>query len=164
MAVYHTWRNGNSVDAKMVHYYENNHDFNGGQSVGTFPVILVKLATSSLPLQITLNFKQNGSKWVLFRAQHYLGGEWRNEGMNPKAIENLLSGAELYVTITWHRFFLELSQVVLASIVGMRAPEIRMRSSHRATGERKICCCLLVHISKTMFVFRRLKFRVMSWK
>ena len=25
--------------------------------------------------------------------------------MNPKAIKKLLSGADSYVTITWHRFF-----------------------------------------------------------
>lgn len=34
-----------------------------------------------------------------------LGGEWRNEGMNAKAIKKVLSVAESYVTITWHRFF-----------------------------------------------------------
>ena len=39
-----------------------------------------------------------------------------------------------------------------------------MSSSHRATGERKICCCLLVYISKATFFFRRLKFRVKSRK
>lgn len=65
------------MDAKMVHYDENNHEYNGGQKCweGTFPVILVKIANSSLPPQTMLNFKENALKWVFFRAQYYLGGE-----------------------------------------------------------------------------------------
>ena len=42
------------------------------KSVGTFPVILVKLATPPLPPQTKLNFEQNGWKWVLATA--LLGG------------------------------------------------------------------------------------------
>ena len=49
------------MDAKMVHYDENNPEYSGGQKCWdeTFPVILVKIANSSLPPQTMLNFKQN---------------------------------------------------------------------------------------------------------
>ena len=36
------------------------------KSVGTFPVILLKLATPPLPPQTKLNLEQNGWNWVLF--------------------------------------------------------------------------------------------------
>ena len=40
------------------------------KSVGTFPVILLKLATPPLPPQTKLNLEQNGWNWVLFWPQH----------------------------------------------------------------------------------------------
>ena len=51
------------------------------KSVGTFPVILLKLATPPLPPQTKLNLEQNGWKWVLFLATTLLGevGGRRNE-------------------------------------------------------------------------------------
>ena len=36
------------------------------KSVGTFPVILIKLVTPPFPLQTNLILEQNGCKWVLF--------------------------------------------------------------------------------------------------
>ena len=65
------------------------------KSFGTFPVILVKLATLPLPPQTKLNFEQN--------AESFAGagwGQWEDGGRNPKRIQKLLLGAEFYETIT----------------------------------------------------------------
>ena len=43
------------------------------KSVGTFPLILLKLATPPLPPQTKLNLEQNGWNWVLFFAKTLLG-------------------------------------------------------------------------------------------
>ena len=85
------------------------------KSVGTFPVILLKLATPPLPPQAKLNLEQNGWEGVLFLATTLLGqvGEWRDE---PKAEQKIVLGAGFYVTIAWKGFFTQ-SQVRLSSIV-----------------------------------------------
>ena len=59
------------------------------KSVGTFPVILLKLATPPLPPQTKLNLEQNGWKWVLFLATKLLGevGGRRDE---PKAEQKIV--------------------------------------------------------------------------
>ena len=59
------------------------------KSVGTFPVILLKLATPPLPPQTKLNLEQNGWKWVLFLATTLLGevGGRRDE---PKAEQKIV--------------------------------------------------------------------------
>ena len=59
------------------------------KSVGTFPVMLLKLATPPLPPQTKLNLEQNGWKWVLFLATTLLGevGGRRNE---PKAEQKIV--------------------------------------------------------------------------
>ena len=57
------------------------------KSVGTFPLILLKLATPPLPPQTKLNLEQNGWNWVLFFAKTLLGeagGGGEDDGMNPK--------------------------------------------------------------------------------
>ena len=43
------------------------------KSVGTFPVMLLKLVTPPLPPQTKLNLEQNGWKWVLFLTTTLLG-------------------------------------------------------------------------------------------
>ena len=88
------------------------------KSVGTFPVLLLKLATPSLPPQTKLDLEQNGSKWVLFLAITLLGevGEGGgDDGMNPKPHKKLSLGAESYGFIAWKGFFTQ-SQVLLSSI------------------------------------------------
>ena len=69
------------------------------KSVGTFPVLLLKLATPSLPPQTKLDLEQNGSKWVLFLATTLLGevgggGGGGDDGMNPKPQKKFSLGAE----------------------------------------------------------------------
>ena len=89
------------------------------KSVGTFPVLLLKLATPSLPPQTKLDLEQNGSKWVLFLATTLLGevggGGGGDDGMNPKPHKKLSLGAESYGFIAWKGFFTQ-SQVLLSSI------------------------------------------------
>ena len=46
------------------------------------------------------------------------GGEWGDDGMNPKSNKKLSLGAGSYVTITWKGFFTQY-QVLLSSIVGL---------------------------------------------
>ena len=72
------------------------------KSVGTFPVILVKLVTPPLPPKTKLNFKQKflGAKTLLGGGS----GEVADEGMNLEPIKKLSLGAGSYVTITWKGF------------------------------------------------------------
>ena len=66
------------------------------KSVGTFPVILLKLATPPIPPQTKMNFEQNELKWVEmsanFRPQHFSGGGGGREGRRdkPKAEQNIV--------------------------------------------------------------------------
>ena len=64
---------------------------------GTFPVILVKLATPPLPPQTKLNFEQNAES---FAGAGGGGKQWEDGGRNPIRIQKLLLGAEFYETIT----------------------------------------------------------------
>ena len=57
------------------------------KSVGAFPVVLLKLAASSLPPQTKLNFEQNGWKWVLFWPQ-LCWGEWGVDGWTQSRTKN----------------------------------------------------------------------------
>ena len=59
------------------------------KSVATFSVVLVKLATSSLPLQTKLNFEQMGGM-TTFSGHNIAGGEWRDDRMNPKKIKKIV--------------------------------------------------------------------------
>ena len=81
------------------------------KSVGTFPVILLKLATPPLPPQTKLDLEQNGWKWVLFWATTLLGevGGRRDE---PKAEQKIVLRSRVYGTIPFTQ-----SQVLLSSIV-----------------------------------------------
>ena len=90
----------------------------GVKSVGTFPVILLKLATPSPP---TPNKVEFGAKWVklsTFLATTLLGGvgERRDEPKAEQKIEKLSLGTESYGTIAWKGFYTQ-SQVLLSSIV-----------------------------------------------
>ena len=65
------------------------------KSVRTFPVILVKLVTPPLPPQTKLILSTMGGNECFFWPQHCRGGgEWGNDGMNPKQIKKLSLGAE----------------------------------------------------------------------
>ena len=70
------------------------------KSVGTFPEILLKLATPPLQPQTKLNLEQNG---CLFWPQH-CQGKWGDDRMNPKPNKKLSLGAGSYVTIAWRGF------------------------------------------------------------
>ena len=59
------------------------------KSVATFSVVLVKLATSSLPPQTKLNFEQMGGM-TAFSGHNIAGGEWRDDRMNPKKIKKIV--------------------------------------------------------------------------
>ena len=59
------------------------------KSVATFSVVLVKLATSSLPPQKKLNFEQMGGM-TAFSGHNIAGGEWRDDRMNPKKIKKIV--------------------------------------------------------------------------
>lgn len=79
------------------------------KSVGTFPMILVKLATSPLPTQTILNFEQSPLGVTAL--------SWGEGGGERKGDSQKLSlGAKSYVTITCKGFSI-VSQVLLASIV-----------------------------------------------
>ena len=74
------------------------------KSVGTFPVMLLKLATPPLPPQTKLNLEQNGWKWVLFFGHNIARGKWGDDGKNPKPNKKLSLGEGSYVTIAWKGF------------------------------------------------------------
>ena len=82
----------------------------GVKSVGTFSVILVKVATRPLQPQTKLNFEQMGrndcGRWGVARTTRWAKSWWKN----------LSLGAESYVTITWKGFFTQ-SQILLSPIV-----------------------------------------------
>ena len=95
--------------------------------MGTFPVILLKLATPPFPPQTKMNFEQNELKWVEmsanFRPQHCWwgggggrGGGGRDDEINPKPNKKLSLGAGSYVKITWKGFFTQ-PQVLSSSIL-----------------------------------------------
>ena len=65
------------------------------KSVGTFPVILVKLVTRPLPPQTKLILSTMGGNECFFWPQH-CWREWGDDGMNPKQIKKLSLGAECY--------------------------------------------------------------------
>ena len=91
------------------------------KSVGTFPVILLKLATPPLPPQTKLNLEQNGWNWVLFLTTTLLGeGGGGDNAMNPKPNKKMSLGAEFYGIIACKGFFTQ-SQVLLSSIVVRKA-------------------------------------------
>ena len=86
------------------------------KSVGTFPVILVKLVTPPPPppSHPTLNFLQNEWKWVLFWPQHYRTGEstWGDDVLMFKFLKELKADHKIavrsrvlrYYVITWKGF------------------------------------------------------------
>ena len=101
------------------------------KSVGTFPVILLNLATPPLPPQTKSNLEQNGWNWVLFSVATLLGevGGGGDDRMNQKPNKKLSSGAESYGTIAWKGFFTQ-SQVLLSSIVWNRFTAIKWIFRH----------------------------------
>ena len=88
------------------------------KSVGTFPVILVKVATPPLPpKQSWILSKMDGNE--CFFGQSIAGGGGGGVGgrqHEPKADKKNCLGAESYLTITRKGFFAQ-SQVILSSIV-----------------------------------------------
>ena len=60
------------------------------KSVATFSVVLVKLATSSLPPQTKLNFEQMGGMTAFSAHNIAGGGECRDDRMNPKKIKKIV--------------------------------------------------------------------------
>ena len=85
------------------------------KSVGTFPVILLKLATPPLPPQTKLDLEQNGWKWVFFFATTLLGevGERRDE---LKAEQKIVLRSRVVHNNCLEGLFTQ-SQVLLSSIV-----------------------------------------------
>ena len=90
------------------------------KSVGTFPVLLLKLATPPLPPQTKLNLEQNGWNWVLFLATTLLGEVGATTGWTQSRTQNCPKGAESYGIIACKGFFTQ-SQVLLSSIVVRKA-------------------------------------------
>ena len=94
------------------------------KSVGNFPEILVKLATSSpLPPPPPPNPKQCWilGKWEemsLFGVSNIVRGRGGDIGMNQKPIQKLSLGAESYVTIT-RKLFSLCTHVLLNSTVAV---------------------------------------------
>ena len=86
------------------------------KSVGTFPVILAKLAPLPFHPKQSWTLSTMGGNESIF-GQTLLGwGSGGNPLMSPKPIKKLSLGSESYVTITWKGFFTQ-SWVLLASIV-----------------------------------------------
>ena len=90
------------------------------KSVGTFPVILLKLATPPLPPQTKLNLEQNGWNWVLFLATTLLGEVGGTTGWTQSRTKKMSLGPESYGIIACKGFFTQ-SQVLLSSIVVRKA-------------------------------------------
>ena len=99
------------------------------KSVGTFPVILLKLATPPLPPQTKLNLEQNGWNWVLFLATTLLGEVGATTGWTQSRTQNCPKGAESYGIIACKGFFTQ-SQVLLSSIVRNRFTAIKWIFRH----------------------------------
>ena len=74
--------------------------------MGTFPVILLKLAAPPLPPQTKLNFEQNGWKWVLF-GHNFAGGSGGSTD-EPKAEPKMVVRSRVlrnnYLEGLFHRF------------------------------------------------------------
>ena len=87
------------------------------KSVGTFPVILVKLVTPPLPPKTKLNFEQNflGAKTLLGGGGRG-SGEVGYEGMNLEPIKKIVVGSRVLSNNNLEGFFTQ-SQVLLSSIV-----------------------------------------------
>ena len=68
---------------------------------GTFPMILVKLATPPLPPQTKLNFEQNAESFAGAGCGGGggFGGAVGGRREDPKRMQKLLLGAEFYETI-----------------------------------------------------------------
>lgn len=93
------------------------------KSVGTFPTITVKLATSPLSPQTMLTFQQNESSNGSFFGHTAVlggwereggGGSWRDDPANADQIVVIMSG-HFCVPISWKGFF-TVFQVILTSI------------------------------------------------
>ena len=71
------------------------------KSFGTFPMILVKLATPPLPPQTKLNFEQNAESFAGAGCGGGggFGGAVGGRREDPKRMQKLLLGAEFYETI-----------------------------------------------------------------
>ena len=87
------------------------------KSVGTFPVILLKLVTPPLPPQTKLNLAQNGWKWVLFLATSLLG-EVEGRRYKPKAEQKIVRRSRVLRNNCLKGLFTQ-SQVLLSSIVDL---------------------------------------------
>ena len=85
------------------------------KSVGTFPVILLKLVTPPLPPQTKLNLEQNGQKWVLFMATTLLG-EVEGRRDEPKAKQKIVLRSRVVHNNCLEGLFTQ-SQLLLSSIV-----------------------------------------------
>lgn len=93
------------------------------KSVGTFPTVTVKLATSPLSPQTMLTFQQNESSNGSFFGSHSSaggmgkgegGGSWRDDPAKADQVVVIMSG-QFCVPISWKGFF-TVFQVILTSI------------------------------------------------
>ena len=85
------------------------------KSVGPFPAILVKLASSPTPPPPWILSKMGGNESIW--DHKIVWGEWGDDEMNPKLIQNLSLEAEFYLTITW-KGFSTMSRVLFTSTEG----------------------------------------------
>ena len=85
------------------------------KNVGTFPVILLKLASPPLPPKTKLNLERNGWKWVLFLATTLLG-EVGGRQDEPKAEQKIVLRSRVLRNNCLEGLFTQ-SQVLLSSIV-----------------------------------------------
>ena len=112
------------------------------KSVGTFPVILLKLVTPPLPPQTKLNLKQNGWKWVLFSATTLLGEVGGGRRYKPKAEQKIVLRSRVLRNNCLEGLFTQ-SQVLLSSIVRANGRNI---VGQQLPTLLDVTCCVRLHI------------------
>ena len=112
-------------------------------SVGTFPVILLKLVTPPLPPQTKLNLKQNGWKWELFSATTLLGEVGGGEGRRYKlkAEQKIVLRSRVLRNNCLEGLFTQ-SQVLLSSIVRANGRNI---VGQQLPTLLDVTCCVRLH-------------------
>ena len=111
------------------------------KSVGTFPVILLKLVTPPLPTQTKLNLEQNGWKWVLFSATTLLGEVGGGRRYKPKAEQNIVLRSRVLRNNCLEGLFTQ-SQVLLSSIVRANGRNI---VGQQLPTLLDVTCCVRLH-------------------
>ena len=130
------------------------------KSVGTFPVILLKLVTLPLPPQTKLNLEQNGWKCVLFLATTLLGevGGRRDKTQSRTKIvlrsrvlrNNCLEG--LFHTV-WSSFDLHWSYGCTREVRKALKKLELLSATSWATLRLLLCCPNFSRASITWFIF-----------